>query len=330
MNDFASHLLSYYKKNARKLPWRHKDTPYNVWLSEIMLQQTTVVTVTPYFEKFTAAYPTVNDLAKASEEDVMHLWQGLGYYSRARNLHKCAKLIAENGGKFPEKEKDLLALPGVGPYTAAAICSIAFNHKATVVDGNVERVMSRLNRTETSLPKAKVELSAHAQKLTPNNENNLYSNAIMELGALICTPKKPKCDICPVSEFCQSFGKDDIETFPRKTPKKAKRVDHGSVYIIRDRTGAYYLQKRPDKGLLASLWEFPSTGWIGESVNLPNIFKSAREDAEQVGQMRHIFTHIDLTFDVMLIEVNKLENGFKLDNLPPLPTLMKKVLKVLS
>ncbi|MFT7433141.1 MAG: A/G-specific adenine glycosylase [Alphaproteobacteria bacterium] len=328
MNNFASHLLSHYKKNARDLPWRRYPTPYNVWLSEIMLQQTTVTTVIPYFEKFTNTYKTVQALAKASEDDIMHLWQGLGYYSRARNLHKCAKIIAENGGTFPSDEAALLKLPGVGPYTAAAISSIAFNKKATVVDGNVERVMSRLQRTETALPKAKAELGDKARTLTPNKENNLYSNAIMELGALICTPRKPKCATCPVTKFCDSYGKDDIESYPRKEPKKAKKVDHGTVYIIRDRAGLYYLQKRPGKGLLASLWEFPSTSWAGESTHLPNFMETIKEDAEHMGQIRHIFTHIDLTFDVMLTEVDKLENGFNIDNLPPLPTLMKKALKL--
>lgn len=330
MNQFASQLLEYYKKNARVLPWRGNITPYRVWLSEIMLQQTTVVTVIPYFEKFTATYPTVSDLAKATEEDVMHLWQGLGYYSRARNLHKCAKIIAEAGGVFPDDEASLLKLPGVGAYTAAAITSIAFNNKATVVDGNVERVMSRLYRTKTPLPAAKKELTAKAQKLTPNTENSLYSNAIMELGATICTPKNPKCDKCPVTIFCKGFEKGDAETFPFKTPKKPKKVDHGCVYVIRDKQGLYYLQKRPDKGLLASLWEFPSTDWAGESLHKPSLLKIAKEESEMLGSIRHIFTHIDLTFDVMLTEVDKLQDGFELHNLPPLPTLMTKVLSVVE
>tara|TARA_R110000868_G_scaffold262401_2_gene521030 strand:+ start:12307 stop:13302 length:996 start_codon:yes stop_codon:yes gene_type:complete len=330
MENFASHLLKHYKKNARDLPWRQSPTPYNVWLSEIMLQQTTVVTVIPYFENFTQKYPSVTDLSKASQEDVMHLWQGLGYYSRARNLHKCAKVIVEKGGLFPQTEKELLALPGVGPYTAAAIASIAFNNKATVVDGNVERVMSRLHRIETPLPTAKKELTLLAQKLTPNRENALYSNAIMELGALICTPKKPKCSLCPVSQFCASSNQDDVESYPRKKPKKAKKVDHGNVYIIKDSTGKFYLQKRPETGLLAGLWEFPSTAWAGESTYKPSLLKTAVEEAEHIGQIRHIFTHIDLTFDVMLMEVDKLSEGFDLDNLPPLPTLMKKVLKAIN
>lgn len=326
MKQFASQLLNYYQQNARDLPWRHDITPYKVWLSEIMLQQTTVATVIPYFEKFLNAFPTVSHLAQAQEDDIMHLWQGLGYYSRARNLHKCAQFIHENGGEFPQTEGELLKLPGVGPYTAAAIASIAFNEKATVIDGNVERVVSRIFTINDKLPKAKPIFKAKAEQLTPNTKNALYSNAIMELGATICKPKNPKCDICPVNNLCTAFKAGNMEEFPKKEPKKAKKIDHGCVYITKDTSGNYYLQKRPDSGLLASLWEFPSKGWSGESVHKPAHIEQAEAEGYMAGQVRHIFTHIDLTLDVIIHEVETLTEGYPLESLPPLSTLMKKSL----
>lgn len=332
MNNFASQLLDYYKKNARNLPWRENISPYRVWLSEIMLQQTTVKTVIPYFEKFTKDFPTVELLADANEDDIMHLWQGLGYYSRARNLHKCAKVVAyELNGQFPSSEKELLKLPGIGPYTAAAIASIAFNNKATVLDGNVERVMSRLFKIEKPLPTHKAHYKEKAIELTPNTQNSAYSNAIMELGATVCTPRKPKCDICPVSCHCAIFQQNlNAEEFPKKEPKKAKKIDHGTVYIIQDNNGDFYLQKRPNKGLLASLWEFPSTGWAGESMQKPKNFNHIQEQSEHIGQIRHVFTHIDLTLDVMHYKGNVSEQTFKEDALPPLSTLMRKCQSHLS
>ncbi|MAI08529.1 MAG: A/G-specific adenine glycosylase [Magnetococcales bacterium] len=332
MNKFASQLLTHYKKNARKMPWREDITPYKVWLSEIMLQQTTVKTVIPYFEKFTHKFPTVFDLANANEEEIMHLWQGLGYYSRARNLHKCAKVIANDfNGQFPKTEKDLLKLPGIGPYTAAAISSIAFNQKATVLDGNVERVMSRIFKIEKPLPTFKPIYKEKAEELTPNIENDIYSNAIMELGATICTPKKPKCETCPVSNHCTIMQENlNPQDFPKKEPKKAKKVDHGTVYIIENDNGELYLQKRPNKGLLASLWELPSTGWTGESHKFPENMNEILEQSEHVGQIRHVFTHIDLTFDVMHFKGNIEGEIFEKTHLPPLSTLMKKALSVIS
>lgn len=330
MKQFANQLLQYYKKHARKMPWRSSVTPYKVWLSEVMLQQTTVKTVIPYFEKFTKKFPTVFDLANATEDEIMYLWQGLGYYSRARNLHKCAKTVAlEFNGEFPQTEKELLKLPGIGPYTAAAIASIAFNQKATVLDGNVERVVSRIFKIENPLPSHKPIYKEKAEQLTPNHENAIYSNAIMELGATICSPKKPKCEICPVSNYCQIFKENlNPEDFPKKEPKKAKKIDHGTVYIIENKEGDLFLQKRPDTGLLASLWEFPSTGWAGESNDFPEMMSNIKEESEHLGYIRHIFTHIDLTLDVMHYKGDVKGKTFQKNNLPPLSTLMKKVLSV--
>lgn len=332
MNKFASQLLEHYKKNARPLPWRADATPYRVWLSEIMLQQTTVKTVIPYFEKFTQQFPTVEDLANASEEEVMHLWQGLGYYSRARNLHKCAKVIAfDKDGQFPTTEAELLTLPGVGPYTAAAIASMAFHQKATVMDGNVERVMARVFNLTLPLPTHKKAFKEKAIELTPNSENALYSNAIMELGATICTPRKPACETCPVQSECTTFQTNqNPEALPVKEPKKPKKVEHGAVYVIQDQNGDFYLQKRPEKGLLANLWEFPTTGWVGQSQTTPKEFEMIQSEAVMLGQIRHIFTHIDLTLDVFSYQGNieaQEAQSFHADNLPPLPTLMKKVLQ---
>jgi A/G-specific adenine glycosylase len=294
-----------------------------------MLQQTTVKTVIPYFDRFLDAFPTVHDLANAKDDDVMHLWQGLGYYSRARNLKKCAIEISKKGGTFPQTEKELLDLPGIGPYTAAAIASIAFDQKATVMDGNVERVVSRLFKIEQPLPTYKKHFKEKAELLTPDSDNAAYSNAIMEHGATICTPKKPKCNICPVSIYCAVFKESlNPADFPQKEPKKKKSVDHGTVYLIENTCGELYLQKRPDKGLLGGLWEFPSTGWAGESTSKPSHFEEVQEQAEPLGQIRHIFTHIDLTLDVMYFKGDVQGSTYTANSLPPLSTLMQKVLKL--
>lgn len=326
MKDFATKLLKHYDKQGRNLPWREDLSPYKVWLSEIMLQQTTVATVIPYFHKFLEAFPKLEDLANASQDEVYHLWQGLGYYSRARNLHKCAQVVAtEYNGNFPNTEKELLALPGIGPYTAAAVAAIAFNEHATVVDGNVERVISRVFRIKEALPKSKPQIREKAEGLTCKNRSGDYAGAIMDLGATICKPKKPKCEECPVSSLCKSYNKDDVETFPRKEKKAKKKIEHGQVFVIQNTKGELFLQQRPDTGLLANLWEFPSCSWEKKDT-LPANLKHLKEDAELVGQIRHIFTHIDLTLDVFKVQTDKKFDGYKAENLPPLSTLMKKVL----
>jgi len=332
MENFANKLLQHYDQHARELPWRLTCDPYKIWLSEIMLQQTTVATVIPYFLRFLDHFPTIEELAKADLQEVLSLWQGLGYYSRARNLHKCAEVVlTEYGGIFPSTEKELLALPGIGPYTAAAIGAIAFENHATVVDGNVERVMSRLYRIEEPLPNSKKAITAKAKALTPQKRNGDYAGAIMDLGATICTPKKPNCTACPVADLCKSAFTEDAATFPRKIKKKKSPSYQGTAYCIFDKQGKIYLQKRADKGLMAQLWEVPNENWPDkENTSLADkkveafikksVFKSC-------GDIKHTFTHFKLTLDVQVYKTeDSLEHTFGLEELPPLPTLFHKVI----
>ena len=254
----SQRLLDWYDRHARKLPWRvapedrklgEVPDPYRVWLSEIMLQQTTVATVKDYFEKFVSLWPTVGDLAAAAEEDVMKAWAGLGYYSRARNLKKCADTVAaDHNGVFPDTEEELIKLPGIGPYTAAAIATIAFDRHAAVVDGNVERVLSRTARIETPLPGAKPEIKALMGNMTPDNRPGDFAQAVMDLGATICTPKKPACGLCPWRESCAVQSDPLAETLPRKAPKKEKPTRFGAAFVAVDaQTGAVLLRRRPPK-----------------------------------------------------------------------------------
>ena len=235
--DISAQVLHWYDRHRRHLPWRaapgEPADPYLVWLSEIMLQQTTAATVKPYFENFLARWPDVKDLATAPLDDVLHAWQGLGYYARARNLHKCAKIIVEEfNGEFPENETQLLGLPGIGPYTAAAISTIAFELSATPVDGNVERVMARLNNVTKPLPMVKKELIALARNSTPQKRFGDYAQAVMDLGATVCVPKKPKCSICPCRSICIGFKAGTPEDLPRRSPKKAIPTRYAKIYFI--------------------------------------------------------------------------------------------------
>ena len=332
---FSTSLLTYYHTHKRGLPWRENVSAYRVWLSEMMLQQTTVATVIPYFHRFLESFPTVKDLAAADEQDILHLWQGLGYYARARNLHKCAKIIAyECDGLFPDTEAELMSLPGVGPYTAAAIAAMAFNKPTSVLDGNVERVMARLYRVTKPLPASKEVLRKKAAALICKQDPASYANAIMDLGATICTPKAPKCLICPVKEFCKSAGKQDAETFPRKTPKKKAAAKTGIAYVFLNKKGQIYLQQRPENGLLGNLWEVPSLGWENR------VFEDAHRLIDthtpcRVGAIKHVFTHFTLKLDVMRVDVAGIkvpDAGMwcDLDNLPPLPKLMQKVIECCS
>lgn len=329
LNLFSTQLLEWYHLKGRFLPWRENIAPYPVWLAEIMLQQTTVATVKDYYARFLEKFPTIQDLAAADEEEVLHLWQGLGYYSRARNLHKCAQnIVCERGGVFPNTEKELLTLPGIGPYTAAAIAAIAFKEPATVVDGNVERIISRLYRIEEKLPKSRPLIKERAQALTSSSTPDHYAQAIMDLGATICTPKSPKCDVCPVSGFCQAYKEGDMLDYPKKEPKKAKLHKTGTLYIFEDAQGNLYKEKRPEKGLLANLWQFPSTGW--EQEQLPEELEQLLYDheAEDIGTYSHVFTHFKLTFDVKHIKLAE-TMPWDYEN-KPIPTLMKKALTLLK
>lgn len=294
-------LRDWYARQARSLPWRlppgsdARPDPYRIWLSEVMLQQTTVAAVKAYFARFTDLWPTVQDLAAAEDADVMAAWAGLGYYARARNLLKCARaVVADHGGLFPRTEAELLTLPGVGPYTAAAVAAIAFGERAVVVDGNVERVMTRLGAIETPLPAAKPEIRALADVLTPDARPGDHAQAVMDLGATICTPKSPACVLCPLRDACAGRKAGIAETLPRKAPKVPKPERRGYVYLAKN--GAdYLLETRPAKGLLGGMLAFPTSDW--SETPLPAAPFDARwRDA---GEVRHTFTHFHLTLKVM-------------------------------
>lgn len=306
----AGTLLAWYDRHRRRLPWRAENDarpdPYAVWLSEIMLQQTTVKAVAPYYERFLTRWPTVSDLSSVMLEDVLKLWAGLGYYARARNLHACARAILEkHGGVFPDTEEELLALPGIGPYTAAAIAAIAFGRKATPVDGNIERVISRLFALEEALPAAKPRIKALAETLTPENRPGDFAQAMMDLGASICSPKKPACSLCPWSEPCVAHKRGDQETFPRKTPKANGKLRRGAAFVVTRADGALLARTRPDKGLLAKMTEVPTTEWshhFDEREALMHAPLKAKWH-RAVGAVNHVFTHFPLELAVYRTKV---------------------------
>ncbi|WP_295313455.1 A/G-specific adenine glycosylase [Roseobacter sp.] len=307
-------LLEWYDVHARDMPWRvppaarkagTKPDPYRVWLSEVMLQQTTIATVRDYFERFTTRWPDVNALAAAADADVMGEWAGLGYYARARNLLKCARVVTDtHGGTFPADHATLLSLPGIGPYTAAAISSIAFDLPHAVLDGNVERVMARLYDIHTPLPKAKPELMAKAERLTPATRPGDYAQAVMDLGATICTPKSPACGICPLRDPCQARQRGTAPELPKKLPKKAKPVRHGRVYLGRRGDGAWLLETRPEKGLLGGMLGWPGSDWVDTALPVPESAPPCDADWQVLpGEVRHTFTHFHLILEVMTAEI---------------------------
>jgi A/G-specific adenine glycosylase len=296
-------LLAWYDRHRRKLPWRPLPgiaaDPYRVWLSEIMLQQTGVKWVAPYFEKFVARWPSVNDLGRASLDDVLRMWAGLGYYSRARNLHACAVAVErDHGGAFPDTEEGLRALPGVGPYTAAAIASIAFGRRTMPVDGNIERVVSRLFAVEQPLPKAKPLIQQLATTLLGATRAGDSAQAVMDLGSTICTPKKPACALCPLNDGCAAFARGDQETFPRKAAKKTGELRRGAAFVV-TRGGELLVRTRAEKGLLGGMTEVPVSEWIAaqddeaalkQAVQLKGLSKWHR----RAGVVTHVFTHFPL------------------------------------
>jgi A/G-specific adenine glycosylase len=301
----AAALLAWYDRHRRRLPWRaengEKPDPYRVWLSEIMLQQTTVKAVGPYYGRFLARWPTIADLAAERLEEVLKLWAGLGYYARARNLHACARVIVQNhGGRFPQTEAELLTLPGIGAYTAAAIAAIAFSRKATPVDGNIERVVARLYAVEEPLPASKPAIRALAASLTPDIRAGDFAQAMMDLGATICTPKKPACSLCPWREPCVARERGDQETFPRKTPKAEGKLRRGAAFVVTRADGALLVRTRPDKGLLAKMTEVPTTAWshhFDEADALADAPIKAKWH-RVAGAVRHVFTHFPLELAV--------------------------------
>jgi A/G-specific adenine glycosylase len=283
------------------LPWRARPgesaDPYAVWLSEIMLQQTTVRAVAPYYARFLARWPTVTALAAAPLDEVLKLWAGLGYYARARNLHACAKVVAaEHGGRFPDDIESLLALPGIGAYTAAAVAAIAFDQPAVPVDGNVERVVTRLNAIETALPAAKPDIREQAAALAPSRRHGDFAQALMDLGATICTPKKPACALCPWSDVCVARQRGDQETFPRKVPKREGALRRGAAFVALRPDGALLVRTRPQKGLLGGMTEVPTTEWSAafrddEALASVPLGATWRRCA---GDVTHVFTHVPL------------------------------------
>ncbi|QFT58483.1 putative A/G-specific adenine glycosylase YfhQ [Sulfitobacter sp. THAF37] len=307
--DLPRILLDWYDVHARSMPWRTGPAerkagvlpdPYRVWLSEIMLQQTTVATVRDYFARFVARWPTVADLAAAEDADVMGEWAGLGYYARARNLLKCARAVVDrHGGAFPADHDALLALPGIGPYTAAAVASIAFDLPYTVLDGNVERVMARLHDIHTPLPAAKPALMARAAELTPRDRPGDYAQAVMDLGATICTPKSPACGICPWRTPCAARAEGTAPLLPMKTPKKPKPVRHGTLYLAQRTDGAWLLETRPEKGLLGGMLGWPGSDWHDIDTDRPEGTPPVDAEWRDLnGEVRHTFTHFHLILSI--------------------------------
>ena len=298
-------LLGWYDANARVLPWRvgpkahaqgERADPYRVWLSEVMLQQTTVPHAAPYFLAFLQRWPTVRDLAAAEDGEVMAAWAGLGYYARARNLLACARAVAgEHGGVFPDTEAGLLALPGVGAYTAAAVAAIAFDRPANVVDGNVERVIARLYAVKQPLPLAKPELKALAAPLVSPDRAGDWAQALMDLGATICRPKAPLCERCPLAFACAAFKRGDPQTYPRRQAKAARPHRHGVAFVAL-RAGQVGLIRRPAKGLLGGMLALPSGEWTPAPGPAEPPFPA---DWRAMGEIEHVFTHFSLSLRVM-------------------------------
>jgi A/G-specific adenine glycosylase len=311
-------LLAWYDENARDLPWRVRPAaraaggradPYRVWLSEVMLQQTTVPHATPYFLKFTARWPTVGDLAAEADGEVMAAWAGLGYYARARNLLACARAVAErHGGVFPDTEDGLRTLPGLGPYTAAAVAAIAFDRPANVVDGNVERVMARLFAVEAPLPDAKPRLKALAADLVGDERPGDWAQALMDLGAVVCRPKSPLCDRCPVAQHCAVFAEGEPETYPRRTAKPERPHRYGVAYVL-TRGPEVALVRRPPKGLLGGMLALPTSDWRADRWSEAEALAAAPAAAawRGVGEVEHGFTHFTLTLQLMRAEAETAE-----------------------
>ncbi|WP_421724561.1 A/G-specific adenine glycosylase [Bauldia sp.] len=339
-------LLAWYDRHARRLPWRvgpterargRRPDPYRVWLSEVMLQQTTVTAVKPYFERFVTTWPNVAALAAAPRDDVMKAWAGLGYYSRARNLHACAQaIVRDHVGHFPTTAATLKTLPGIGDYTAAAIAAIAFDEPVPVVDGNIERVIARLAAIDTPLPAAKKIIRAQQAELTPASRPGDYAQAMMDLGAGICTPKRPACVLCPITTACVARARGEQERYPIKAAKPDRPTRYGAAFVAKRADGAVLLRQRPDKGLLGGMAEVPGTAWssnrgetdIAAEAPFPGTWRPADQPVV------HVFTHFRLELTVFHATVD--------DQAPPtgawwsgvealpseaLPSVMKKAIE---
>ncbi|MBW6421046.1 A/G-specific adenine glycosylase [Rhizobium sp. XQZ8] len=336
-------LLAWYDRHHRELPWRvspaaakagKRADPYHIWLSEVMLQQTTVQAVKPYFAKFLGLWPEVTDLAAAPVDDVMAAWAGLGYYARARNLKKCAEAVAsEHGGLFPDTEDGLRALPGIGDYTSAAVAAIAFNRQSAVMDGNVERVISRLYAIDAPLPGSKPLMKAKVAELTPADRPGDFAQAMMDLGATICTPKRPACALCPFRDDCLAFAGHDPERFPVKAAKKDKPVRLGAAFVAVTPDGEILLRRRVASGLLGGMTEVPTTAWTSRIDGGSTVDHAPfQADWEACGTVTHVFTHFELRLSIFRAQTPKVivDDGWwePVANLEAqaLPTVMKKAI----
>lgn len=317
--EYRGKILDWYDEYGRELPWRYKNgkpaNPYHVWLSEIMCQQTTVQAVMPYYTKFLSTWPTVQDLANADNDDVMAAWAGLGYYARARNLHKCAKVIANDmDGDFPNNQAALKELPGVGDYTSAAIATIVFNEPSTVMDGNIERVMSRFFAIKDALPKAKSVFKEHTARFFdgfPHRPGD-FAQSLMDIGSSICTPRNPKCVSCPLNGGCSAREQDIQEMLPIKAKKKKRPQKYGEVYWITNEKGEVLFHKRPEKGLLAGMTALPTSSWgiEGHNTEAPQILENANFEDKKTS-VNHVFTHFDLT---LLLKTSCVTNDLNVTN----------------
>ena len=336
VTDMRAALLQWYDEQGRTLPWRVRPEdrargivpePYEIWLSEVMSQQTTLAHATPYWEKFLAKFPSVTDLANADREVVLSMWAGLGYYARARNLHKCAGVVRDEfEGVFPTDEKTLLSLPGIGPYTAATIAAICADEATNIVDGNVERVIARTFAFEDPLPKGRKALRTLAGTLVRTERPGDYGQALMDLGATICTPKNPSCLLCPWSEWCLAHAKGKEEFYPQKEKKKPTPIRYGYAYVLR--CGDQILvEQRPDKGLLGGMLGVPTSAW-GDK---PKDHSAApiKRNWQRAGQIKHVFTHFELQLEVFVAETaNKCDGVLWISDTSGLPTVFQKVVKV--
>ena len=332
--DMRAALLRWYDEQGRILPWRVRPEdrargviadPYAVWLSEVMSQQTTLAHATPYWEKFLAAFPSVTDLADADRDVVLSMWAGLGYYARARNLHKCAGVVRDDhAGRFPTDEKTLLSLPGIGPYTAATIAAICAEEATNIVDGNVERVISRVFAYEPSLPKGRKGLRELAGTLVRDDRPGDYGQALMDLGAGICSPKSPSCMLCPWSKWCAAHANGTETAYPKKEKKKPTPVRHGYAYVLRcgDKV---LVEPRQDKGLLGGMLGVPTSAW-GEK---PKDHSAApvRRNWQRAEDIKHIFTHFELRLQVFTAMIDEPIEGQWIDDLSGLPTVFRKTVE---
>jgi A/G-specific adenine glycosylase len=312
----AAELLAWYDRHRRALPWRappgERADPYRVWLSEIMLQQTTVRAVAPYYARFLRRWPDLPALAAASLDEVLSVWAGLGYYARARNLHGCARVLVErHGGEFPVSEQALRELPGIGGYTAAAIAAIAFDQPAMPVDGNIERVIARLYALPTPLPAGKVEIARLARALMPALRAGDFAQAVMDLGATLCTPKRPACALCPWNAACRAYARGEAELFPVRAPKREGSLRRGAAFVAHRADDRVLLRTRPARGLLGGMAEVPTTAWAADFEETKALHEAPRIIGSRksilwrktAGVVRHVFTHFPLELTVYRAEV---------------------------